>query len=116
MPKALFLTASLLAAATASGVHAQDSLTNASQASGESLVSTARLSEAGVKVVVGAVALPFVAVGAVIEGSGKVVRQSADAVWDEANGPLKISPETVVAQPAPQVPYDTDRRRDNTGQ
>ena len=116
MPKALFLTASLLTAAAANGVHAQDSLANASQASGESLVSTARLSEAGVKVVAGAVALPFVAAGAIVEGSGRVVRVSADAVWDEANGPLEISPETVVAQPAPQVPYDTGRRRDNTGQ
>ncbi|ESQ91377.1 hypothetical protein [Asticcacaulis benevestitus] len=116
MTKALFLTASLLTAAAANGVHAQDSLANASQASGESLVSTARLSEAGVKVVAGAVALPFVAAGAVIEGSGRVVRDSAGAVWDEANGPLEISPETVVAQPAPQVPYDAGRRRDNTGQ
>lgn len=91
--------------------HAQDSLGNVSKASGDSVVATAQLSEAGVKVVVGVVALPFVVVGTAAESSGAALRDSGQAVWDEANGPLEISPETVTAQPAPQVPYDAMDKR-----
>ncbi len=104
MTKTLILTATLMLGA-ATGVHAQDSLANASKASGDSVVATAELTEAGVKVVAGVVALPFVAAGAVAEGSGHTVREAGQGLWDAANGPLEVSPETVVAQPAPQVPY-----------
>ncbi len=100
-------------AMAAGTVHAQDSLANVSKASGDSVVAAAELSEAGVKVVAGAVALPFVAVGTVAESTGRAVRQGGEDVWDSANGPLDISPETVTAQPAPQVPYDS--RRDDRG-
>ena len=89
---------------------AQDSLANVSKASGDSAVAVAELTESGVKVVAGAVALPFVAVGTVAESAGGAVRDSGQAVWDSANGPLAISPETVTAQPAPDVPYDRDDR------
>lgn len=95
----------------AAPAHAQDSLGNVSKASGDSVVATAQLAEAGVKVVVGTVALPFVALGAATESGGAALRESGQAVWDEANGPLEISPETVTAQPAPQVPYDAADRR-----
>ena len=98
----------------ASSVHAQDSVTNASKASGDSVVAVAELSEAGVKVVAGAVALPLYAVGDITEHTGRFVRQTSGQVWDSANGPLEISPETPVAQPAPNVPYDrSDDRRDD---
>jgi hypothetical protein len=40
------------------------------------------------------------------------MREGGQAVWDDANGPLEISPETMTAQPAPQVPYDTGDTRD----
>ncbi len=97
-------------ALAASSVHAQDSMANLSKASGDSVASTAELAEAGVKVVAGTVALPFVAVGSVTESAGRAVRQGGESLWDSANGPLDISPETVVpAQAAPQVPYDADR-------
>lgn len=85
---------------------AQDSVGNVSKASGDSVVATAQLAEAGVKVVVGVAALPFVVLGTAAESSGAAVRDSGQAVWDSANGPLEISPETVTAQPPPQVPYD----------
>jgi len=101
------ITAALIAAPA----YAQDSLGNVSKASGDSVVATAQLAEAGIKVVVGVVALPFVAVGTVTESSGAAIRDSGQAVWDEANGPLQISPDTVAAQPAPQVPYDASDRR-----
>ena len=102
----LAVTALALAATTA---HAQDSLSNLSKASGDSVVSTAELAEAGVKTVVGVVALPFVAVGTVAESGGRAVREGGEGAWNAANGPLDISPETVTAQPAPQVPYNADR-------
>jgi hypothetical protein len=103
---------SLTIAATlvAAPVYAQDSLGNVSKASGDSVVATAQLAEAGVKVVVGVAALPFIVVGTAAESGGAALRGSGQAVWDEANGPLEISPETVTAQPAPQVPYDADKR------
>lgn len=101
----------IAAALIAAPAYAQDSLGNVSKASGDSVVATAQLAEAGVKVVVGVVALPFVAVGTVAESGGAAIRDSGQAVWDEANGPLQISPETVTAQPAPQVPYDASDRR-----
>ncbi|MEI9906062.1 MAG: hypothetical protein WDN06_20760 [Asticcacaulis sp.] len=58
-------------AMAAGTVHAQDSLANVSKASGDSVVAAAELSEAGVKVVAGAVALPFVAAGTVAESTGR---------------------------------------------
>ncbi len=94
------------AALTATSVHAQDSISNVSKATGDSVIAVAELSEAGVKVVAGAVAVPFVAVGAVAESAGTGLRESGQALWDGANTPLTVSPETVTAQPAPQVPYN----------
>jgi accessory colonization factor AcfC len=87
----------IAAALVAAPAYAQDSLGNVSKASGDSVVATAQLAEAGVKVVVA-------------ESGGAAIRASGQAVWDEANGPLEISPETVTAQPAPKVPYDADKR------
>jgi len=98
----------------ASSVHAQDSLANASKASADSAVAIGEMTEAGVKVVGGAVALPVAAVGIVVEGTGKVLHQGGKAMWDSANGPLEITPETVTAQPAPQVPYDRAPRNNDT--
>ena len=110
----LFAAAGLILAATSA--HAQDSMANLSKVSGDSVASTAELAEAGVKVVAGTVALPFIAAGTVAESGGRALREGGESVWDSANGPLDISPETVVpAQPAPQVPYDAtrdDRRRE----
>ncbi len=114
MKTCLAISAGLALAATT--VHAQDSLSNLSKASADSAVSTAELAEAGVKTVVGVVALPFMVAGTVAESSGRAVREGGEDAWNAANGPLEISPETVTAQPAPQVPYDAqrdDRTRDD---
>ena len=59
----------------------------------------------------GAVSLPFYVVGSAAENGGRAVRESSQQVWDSANGPLTVSPETPTAQPAPDVPYDGDRQR-----
>ncbi len=111
-----FCVLSIIAMVGLSGTaaHAQDSLANASKASVDSAVAIGEMTEAGVKVVAGAVALPFVAAGVVTESAGNAMRQGGQAVWDDANGPLVISPETVTAQPAPQVPYDRKRDDRNT--
>ena len=108
---AALLTAGLYTSGLVSAAQAQDSVTNASKASGDSVVAVAELSEAGVKVVAGAVALPFYAVGSATENGGRALRQTSEQVWDSANGPLDISPETPTAQPAPNVPYDRDADR-----
>ena len=110
-PVSVLLPVSALALMPAA-VHAQDSLSNLSKASGDSVVAAGQMSEAGVNVVAGAVALPFIVAGGASEGLGGSVRESGEAVWDDANGPLDISPETLTAQPAPQVPYEAQRRRD----
>jgi hypothetical protein len=96
------------------GAYAQDSLGNVSTASGDSLEASARLAEAGVKTVVGVVALPFVAVGAIAESGGGAVRQSGEAVWDSANGPLEIGNDTVIAQGRPSVPYEPQTEDDKS--
>jgi hypothetical protein len=101
----------IAAATIAAPAYAQDSLGNVSKASGDSVVATAELAEAGVKVVVGTVALPFIAIGTATESGGAVLRDSGQTVWDDANGPLEISPETVTAQPAPRVPYSAADKR-----
>lgn len=114
MKKRIVIAAAALAI-VATSAHAQDSLANVSKASADSAVAVAELTEAGVKVVAGTVALPFIAAGTAAEGAGRAVRQGGEDVWDSANAPLDVSPETVVAQAAPQVPYDTrsdDRARD----
>ena len=101
------------AAVTAGAASAQDSISNVSKASGDSIVAGAELTEAGVKVVAAAVAAPFVAVGYTSENVGRGMREGGQAVWDDANGPLEISPETMTAQPAPKVPYDTRNTGDD---
>ncbi|WP_298333119.1 hypothetical protein [Asticcacaulis sp.] len=104
-PIALILFASALALPAA----AQDSLENTSKAAANSVEATAQLSGAGVMVVAGSAALPFVAVGASAESTGAALRDSGEAVWDEANKPLTVSPETVVAQDAPDVPREAEK-------
>jgi hypothetical protein len=85
---------------------AQDSATDVSQATGDSVVASAKLTAAGVKAVAGVVALPVISVGVITESAGHITADSGQAVWTAANTPLDVSPETVVAQPVPTVPYN----------
>ncbi|MBW8880911.1 MAG: hypothetical protein JF615_05620 [Asticcacaulis sp.] len=113
MLKTTCLTA-ILALTLTAGVAQADSLGNVSKASGDSAVALAELTESGVKVIAGAVALPFIVAGTAGESIGGAVRDSGQDVWDAANEPLTVSPETVTAQPAPDVPYDRQNdRQDN---
>lgn len=86
--------------------HAADSIDNTSQAAGESVIATAKLAASGVQVVAGVAALPVMGVGSAAESTGEIMQDSGQAVWTAANTPLEVSDETVVAQPAPAVPYD----------
>lgn len=112
MEKALTGIGLIMALMAASSAEAQDSLANASKASADSAVAVGEMTEAGVKVVGGAVALPIAAVGIVAEGAGKALHQGGKAMWESANGPLEITPQTLTAQPAPHVPYDRAPRQD----
>lgn len=107
MKKRLSASLALLFAVSLSGqAIAQDSATDVSKATGDSAVASAKLTAAGVKAVVGVVALPVIAVGSTAESAGHVTSESGQAVWAAANAPLEVSPETVVAQPVPAVPYN----------
>lgn len=85
-----------------------DSFRNVSDATGESLQSSAQLSAAGSQVALGAVALPLAAVGAVTEGSGALTTEISDALWETANAPLAVDDDIAIAQPAPSVPREIE--------
>ncbi len=106
MDKAYLMVSVAVLGMGAPAAYAQDSVANVSKAVGDSAVATAELSEAGVKLTVGAVSVPFVAVGSVAESTGKAVKNAGLDALRFANEPLEVSPETVVAQPAPRVPRD----------
>jgi hypothetical protein len=93
----------------AASVHAQESLQHVSEASGESIVATGRLSKAGVKVVGGSIAAPLIVVGSIAAAGGSVVAEAGSDLWQSAKEPLEVSPENLVGQPVPQVPYDTQK-------
>jgi len=108
MKKQLSASLGLLFAMSLSGqAMAQDSATDVSKATGDSAVASAKLTAAGVKAVVGVVALPVMAAGVTAESAGHAISDSGQAAWTAANTPLDVSPETVVAQPVPTVPYNT---------
>jgi len=69
---------------------AQSAIDNAAQATGDVFVATGRFGEATGKLVLGVVALPFIAVGKAAEAVGSSVSGAGEAVLDEANGPLVI--------------------------
>lgn len=94
---------------SAAAVQAQESLQHASDASGESVVATGRLSEAGVKVIGGSIAAPLVVIGSVAAVGGSAVADAGSDMWQSANEPLEVSPETLVGQPVPQVPYEAPK-------
>lgn len=107
MDKAYLMVSVAVLGMAAPAAYAQDSVANVSKAVGDSALSTAELSEAGIKLTVGAVSVPVVMVGSLAEGTGKVVKSAGLDAMYFANEPLEVSPETVMAQPAPRVPRDT---------
>ncbi|WP_443749791.1 hypothetical protein [Asticcacaulis solisilvae] len=106
MDKAYLMVSAAVLTLAAPAAYAQDSVANVSKAVGDSAAATAELSEAGVKLTVGAVSVPVVAVGSVAATTGIVLTDAGLDSLKFANSPLEISPETVVAQPAPRVPHD----------
>ena len=125
----LGLCASSLALAQDSGpVH--QSQRDASQASGQASEAAARLASTGVVVALAVTAVPSVVKGMVRDSARQVITQSArdsgiptqsartkqstssisQSTSDQSSAPLEISPETVIAQPAPKVPYDAAQK------
>ena len=109
MLKRSLLTATALAAVMAFPAAAQsdDDVTQSVAASKESAVSSVRLTAAGVKLVAGIAFAPVRRTIRDSERAGQVVGESGRMANDSANGHLEVSPETIQAQPAPKVPYDT---------
>ncbi len=85
----MLLTVSIgLMTMVASAAHAQNMVDNAADATGDAVVATGRLAEAGGKLVVGTLALPVILVGKVVQAVGSGVSGSGEAVYEGANGPL----------------------------
>lgn len=102
LPSAIVLSTALIT----TQAQAADSLDNTSKAAGDSVIATAKLAASGVQVVAGVAAIPVMGVGSAAQSTGEILQDSGEAVWTAANTPLEVSDETVVAQPAPAVPYE----------
>lgn len=101
-----FTSALLILPLAALPASAGESVRNVSVASGQSVKATGQLALSGIKVVVGAVAAPFVIIGGGTESVGRAIKDSGRAVWDNTNTPLEVSDATMTAQDAPNVPYN----------
>ena len=106
-------TPALLAGAAALAVvHAPiayaDSVTNMSDATGDSLEASSRIVVSGGQVALGAVAIPLALAGEVTGSAGDVATETSDVLWQAANAPLTVDPAVAMAQPAPNVPRDTE--------
>ena len=120
MTKRYFLAAAAVAmTATTSAAYAADDVTQSAAASRDSAVASAKLTAAGVKLVAGVAFAPVRRTLRDSERAARAVDESGQVVADSGhpdNG-LEVSPETIQAQPAPNVPYapqapadDDDRR------
>ncbi len=118
MSMRLMLTASALAlmAVIPAGAWADDDSTQSAAASRDSVVASARLTAAGVRLVAGVAFAPVRRTLRDSDRAARAVGESGRIVDDSANGRLDVSPETVQGapkpQPAPNVPYDTKDDRD----
>jgi hypothetical protein len=88
--KALAFAAAVSVVFMAGSASAQNAIDNAAQATGDVVVATGRFGEATGKLVLGVIALPFIAVGKAAEAVGSGVSGAGEAVLDDANGPLVI--------------------------
>ena len=100
----------LAGAAALAVIHAPiayaDSVTNMSEATGDSLDASSRIVVSGGQVALGAVAIPLALVGEVTGSAGSVATETSDVLWQAANAPLVVDRDVAIAQPAPDVPRD----------
>lgn len=110
MSKRFMLTALVLAAAVPTLALADDDSTQSAAASRDSVVASARLTAAGVRLVAGVAFAPVRRTLRDSDRAARAVGESGQIVDESANGRLDVSPETVQGapkpQPAPNVPYD----------
>ncbi len=106
MDKALFIASVGMLALFAPAAYAQNAIDNEAAATGDMFVATGRFAEASGRLVVGAVALPFIVVGKAAEAVGSGVSGTGEAVLNDANGPLVIGGDRW---------NDRDGRRDDGG-
>ena len=107
----LAASALMMAAALPVTAHADDDVTQSAAASRDSAASSVKLAAAGVKLVAGVAFAPVRRTLRDSDDAAHAVGESGRVVNESADGKLEVSPETVQAQPAPNVPYDT---RDKT--
>ncbi len=109
MSKSYLLTASALvmAAALPAAARADDDITQSAAASRDSVVASTKLAAAGVKLVAGVAFAPVRRTLRDSDRAAQAVTESGRIVNDSATDRLDVSPETIQAQPAPNVPYDT---------
>lgn len=104
----LLTTGAVLVLTVAPIAHADDDSTQSAAASRDSVVASARLTAAGVKLVAGVAFAPVRHTLRDSERAAHAVDESGQVIAESGhdNGGLEVSPETVQAQPAPNVPYD----------
>jgi len=109
MLKRSLLAATALAAVIALPAFAQsdDDVTQSAAASRDSAVSSTKLAAAGVQLVAGIAFAPVRRTLSDSNRAAEVAGESGKFANDSADGKLEVSPETIQAQPAPNVPYDT---------
>lgn len=100
------LSVALVAAGALAGASlAQDSVDTASTASEETVEALAAVSEAGVKLTTGSVAVPLAGSAAAAGAGASAADTIATDLWDSANEPLAVADEVVLqADPPPNVP------------
>jgi hypothetical protein len=103
----LAASALMMAAALPVTAHADEDVTQSAAASRDSAVSSVKLAAAGVKLVAGVAFTPMRRTLRDSDDAARAVGESGRVVNESANDKLDVSPETVQAQPAPKVPYDT---------
>ncbi len=102
-------------AALSTTAYADDDSTQSAAASRDSIVASARLTAAGVKLVAGVAFAPVRRTLRDSDRAARAVDESGQVIADSGHtsGGLDVSPETVQAQPAPNVPYDTPKQNDD---
>lgn len=109
------LCGGLSATSTAAQSTRDDSLSDSSDASGAASLTAGYLASTGVSVVVAVAAIPSAVEGAVKDSVRAEINESLDHSLNDSHSvtpaPLEISPETIIAQEAPKVPFEAQPKK-----
>lgn len=85
------------------------SVQHSAQASEHLSLAGAHASTGGAKFTAGVAAVPLLVVGEIGKGAGA----TGEVLWENANSPLEISEQTIVAGPPPKAPDLTNNNEEN---